>query len=77
MCNTIHRIKRRKRNDDVHDSHARTASPKPSFTAPWRVGDAVVGKGNAGWKSKRLDILAHARTAYKGLLQRRLEEDLC
>ena len=29
-------------------SHASTVSPKPSFTAPGRVGDAVVGKGNAG-----------------------------
>ena len=30
-------------------SHAMTTSPKPSFTAPWRVGDAVVGIGNAEW----------------------------
>ena len=22
---------------------------KPSFRAPWSVGDAVVGRGNAGW----------------------------
>ena len=29
-------------------SHASTASPKASFRAPWRVGDAVVGKRNAG-----------------------------
>ena len=26
-----------------------TASLKPSFMAPWRVGDVVVGRGNAGW----------------------------
>ena len=26
-------------------SHAMTASPKPSFRAPWRVGDAVVDRG--------------------------------
>ena len=25
-----------------------TAPPKPSFRAPWRVGDAVVSRGNAG-----------------------------
>ena len=25
----------------------RTASLKPSFRAPWRVGDVVVGRGNA------------------------------
>ena len=28
-------------------SHATTACPKPSFRAPWRVEDAVVGRGNA------------------------------
>ena len=26
-----------------------TASPKPSFRAPSRPGDAVAGRGNAGW----------------------------
>ena len=30
-------------------SHATTASPKPSLRVPWRVGDAMVGRGNAGW----------------------------
>ena len=29
-------------------SHATTVSPKPCFRAPWRVGDAVVGRENAG-----------------------------
>ena len=29
-------------------SHATTASPKPSFRTPWRVGDNVVSRGNAG-----------------------------
>ena len=29
-------------------SHATTASPKPSFMVSCRVGDAVVGRGNAG-----------------------------
>ena len=29
-------------------SHAATASSEPSFMAPWRVGDAVVGRGNTG-----------------------------
>ena len=32
-------------------SHAMTASPKPSLKAAWRLGDAVVGRGNAGWTS--------------------------
>ena len=30
-------------------SHATTAAPKPSLKAPWRMGDTVVGRGNAGW----------------------------
>ena len=30
-------------------SHATTVSPKPLFRAPWRVGNAMVGRGNAGW----------------------------
>ena len=29
-------------------SHATTACPKPSVRAPWRVDDAVVGRGIAG-----------------------------
>ena len=29
--------------------NATTASTKPSFRAPWKVGDAVVGRRNAGW----------------------------
>ena len=34
-------------------SHAMTASPKPSFKASRRVGDAVVSKGNAGWTTSK------------------------
>ena len=30
-------------------SLATAASPKPSVRVPWRVGDAVVGRRNAGW----------------------------
>ena len=29
-------------------SHAMTTSPKPSFRTPWKVGDAVVVRENAG-----------------------------
>ena len=39
------------RNRNSHSSglsHAMTASPKPFFRAPWRVGDAVVSRGDAG-----------------------------
>ena len=35
----------------------RTASPKPSFRAPWRVGDAVVSTGNAGWTASKLSLI--------------------
>ena len=34
-------------------SLATTASPKPSFSAPWRMDDAVVGRGNAGWTTSK------------------------
>ena len=53
-------------------SHAMTASPKPSFRAPCRVGDAVVWRGNAGWTTS-----AHARIAHKGFLKKRPEDNLC
>ena len=33
--------------------HATTASPKPPLRAPCRVGDAVVGRGNAGWTTPK------------------------
>ena len=59
--------------------HAMTACPKPSFMAPWKVGDSVVSRGNAGWTTSKSRHIwsAHARTGQKGLLQKRLEEDLC
>ena len=58
-------------------SHAMTASPKPSFRAPWRVGNAVIAVEMLDEQRQRVDIPAHARTAHKGLLQKRLEEGLC
>ena len=54
--------------------HAITVSPKPSFRAPQRMGGAVVGRGNAGWTTSKS---VHARPTHKGLLQKRLGEDLC
>ena len=47
-------------------SHAMTACPKLSFRAPLRVGDAVVGIGNADEQHQRVNIPAHARTAHQG-----------
>ena len=54
----------------LHDSLSRTIRP-----APWRVGDAVVGRGMLDGQHQRVDISAHARTAHKSLLQKGLEED--
>ena len=34
-------------------SHATTASPKPFFRAPCRVGDALVDRGNAAWTTSK------------------------
>ena len=48
-------------------SHATTASPKLSFRASWKVGDAVVGKGNAGWTTSK-NGFTDARTTHEGLL---------
>ena len=31
----------------------RHASPKPPFRAPWSVGDALVGRGNARWTTSK------------------------
>ena len=57
-----------------------TASPKPSFRAPLRFGGWAVpwlAEKILDEEYQRVDTPAHARTAHKGLLQKRLEEDLC
>ena len=44
------------RNGILHGSsisHAMTASPKPSFRVPWRVGNTVVMRGNTGWTTSK------------------------
>ena len=67
----------------IHMSHARTVSPKPSFRTPWRQGDALVARKMLDGQRQIVDIPAHARTAYNGLLQQQkiktssLKEDLC
>ena len=33
--------------------HAMTTSPRPSIRAPWRLGNAMVGRGNAGWTTSK------------------------
>ena len=44
------------RDGNLHGSgmsHAMKASPKPSFEPPWRVGDTVVSRRNAGWTTSK------------------------
>ena len=50
-------------------SHATTASPKNILQ--WSAEEMLDGQ------HPRVDIPAHARTTNEGLLQKRLEEDLC
>ena len=44
---------------------AMTASSKPFSMAPWRVGDAVVGGGNAGLKTSKSGRPRLSRTSCK------------
>ena len=37
----------------VRACHTTTASPKLSCRAPWKMGDAVVSRGNAGWTTSK------------------------
>ena len=46
--------------------HATTASPKPSFRAPWRLGDAVVGRGNAGWTTSKSEHFCPCQNCSQG-----------
>ena len=43
-----------------------TASPKPSFTAPWRVGNAVVSRGNAGWTTSKSGLSCSCQNCSQG-----------
>ena len=48
-----------------------TASPKPSFRAPWRVGDAMAGRGNAGWTTWKGGHPYPCQAAHNGLPQKK------
>ena len=54
-------------------SHATTASPKLSCMAPWRVGDAVVGRGNAGWTTSKSGHVCPCQNCSQGLLAEKTE----
>ena len=56
-------------------SNAKTASPKPSSGASWRVGNNAVSKGSAEWNTTKKKN--HASAAHDSLMQKRLEENLC
>ena len=66
--------------DTIVKPSVTTASPKHTFNGPWRADDVVMGRGDARWttsKRQRVDSPAHARIVHNGLLQKRLEKDLC
>ena len=50
-------------------SHATTASPKPSFRATCRVGDAMVGRGNAGWTTSKSGHPCPCQICLKGWMR--------
>ena len=58
-------VKRRKLARFGHVTRL-TASPKPSFRALYRVGDAVVGRGNAGWTTSRSGHLCPCQNCSQG-----------
>ena len=58
--------------------HATATSPKTILQ--WHLGGwatAWLAEEMLNGQKQRMDISAHSRTAHKGLLQKRLEEDLC
>ena len=60
-------------------SQVKTASPKPFFRAPWRVGDAMVGRGNAGWTTSKSGHPSPCQNCSQGppAGKKNPEEDLC
>ena len=55
---------------------ATTASPKPSFGTPFRVGTLCPSEEKLDGQRQRVDGPVHARTVHNGLPQNRLK-DLC
>ena len=55
-------------------SHATTVWPKRSLRAAWKVGDAMVCHG---WTASKSGHPCPCQNCSQGLLQKRLEEDLC
>ena len=50
---------------------------KTILKAALKVGDVLSAEEMLDGQCQRVDVPASARTAHKGLLQKRLEEDLC
>ena len=59
-----------------HTPHA-TASPTSSFSAPWRVGDAVVDRGNAGWITSKSGHPCPCQNCSKGPPAEKTGKYLC
>ena len=51
--NTVAHINAESHLHGLDMSHAMTGSQKTSIRAPWRVGNVVVGRGNAGWTTSK------------------------
>ena len=48
-------------------SHTATATPDPSFRAPWKVGNSVVSRGNAGWTTSKSGHSCPCQNCSQGL----------
>ena len=47
-------------------SHAITTSPKLSFRSPWRMGNAMVGRGNAVWITSKSGHICQCQNCSQG-----------
>ena len=54
-----------------------TASPKPTVRAFWKVAMPWRAEEVLDGQCQRVDVPTHARTAYDGLPQNRLKQDIC
>ena len=68
------------RDGNLHGSgmsHAMTSSPEPSFRAPWRVVDAVVGRGNVRWTTSKSGHPCPCQNCSQGPPAEKTGRDLC
>ena len=82
LCMWVHRnlFWQLARDGNLHGSgmsHATTTSPKPSFRAPWSVGDAVASTGNAGWTTSKSGHPCPCQNCSQGPPAEKTGRDLC